>query len=62
MKLQERTRCSVAPARAVATGQSGELDRRAAVRMPAAPPQLKTVYWFMLTYVVNKGMVAHRWA
>lgn len=25
-------------------------------------PQLKTVYWFMLTYVVNAGMVTRRWA
>ena len=38
VNLRERTRCSVAPARAVATGQDGGLGRRVVIQMPAAPP------------------------
>ena len=34
----ERTRCSVPPARAVATGQDGELARRVVIQMSAVPP------------------------
>ena len=38
VELRECTRCSVAPARAVAIGQGGGLGHRVVIQMPAAPP------------------------
>ena len=62
VKLRERARCSAAPARAVATGQGGELGRRIVIQMPIAPPQLKTLFYWMMNHVVQKNMVNRRWA